>query len=204
MPSLHRPLRAIACAAAIVGLAAGCETIDRANEERGRVGIVEELLGTPTAVASAPMVPVEGGAPLGTVTFSQHGDIVVVRARLLGLPRDRVLGLHVHEGRSCAGGAASIGGHFNPGNAPHGRPGVPPHHAGDLPNLRSDNEGFAGLAHNTRALSITIAAISVVGRTVVISSRGDDFRTQPDGNSGEPLACGFIRIEGGAFSVPGG
>jgi Cu-Zn family superoxide dismutase len=198
------PLRTAAWAALVLGLATGCQTVDRINEERDRVGVADALLNDPTAVASAVMMLVDGRGSLGSVTFAQYGDIVVVRARLLGLPPGRTFGLHVHEGRTCADRASSVGAHFNPGNAPHGRPGTPPHHAGDLPNLRSDADGFAGVAHDTRALSITIGAISVLGRVVVVSSRADDHKTQPDGNSGEPLACGFIRREGRVFSTPGG
>jgi Cu-Zn family superoxide dismutase len=204
MPTRSSSLRAAACVLLALGLATGCQTADRINEDQGRVGIADALLNEPTAVAGAAMMPVDGGGSLGSVTFAQYGDIVVVRARLLGLPSDRVFGLHVHEGRTCADRASSVGAHFNPGNAPHGRPGTPPHHAGDLPNLRSDADGFAGVAHDTRALSITIGAISVLGRVVVVSSRADDHRTPPAGNSGAPLACGFIRREGRVFSTPGG
>jgi Cu/Zn superoxide dismutase len=33
----------------------------------------------------------------------------------------------------------------------------------------------------------------VIGRSVVLSNQPDDYRTQPDGSSGLPIACGFIR-----------
>ena len=32
----------------------------------------------------------------------------------------------------------------------------------------------------------------VIGRTVIIHSQADDFRTQPAGNSGDKIACGTI------------
>jgi len=33
----------------------------------------------------------------------------------------------------------------------------------------------------------------LIGRTVVIHSDPDDFRTQPAGNAGKKIACGVIR-----------
>ena len=32
----------------------------------------------------------------------------------------------------------------------------------------------------------------VIGKTVIIHSEPDDFRTQPSGDSGEKIACGRI------------
>lgn len=32
----------------------------------------------------------------------------------------------------------------------------------------------------------------VIGRTVIIHDKPDDFTTQPSGNSGEKIACGII------------
>ena len=37
----------------------------------------------------------------------------------------------------------SAGGHFNPAGAAHGRHGMGPHHAGDLPVLKADANGVA-------------------------------------------------------------
>jgi Cu-Zn family superoxide dismutase len=33
----------------------------------------------------------------------------------------------------------------------------------------------------------------VIGRTVVVHSGADDFRTQPAGNAGRKIGCGVIR-----------
>lgn len=33
----------------------------------------------------------------------------------------------------------------------------------------------------------------IIGRTVVIHSGADDFKSQPSGNAGEKIACGVIR-----------
>lgn len=193
-----RPLLAVALAAA---LAAGCKSVERVNDEQGRIGIVTELLDAPTATATVPLVPVAGSGVEGRASLVQYGAVLVVRLKVLGLPPSRELGLHVHEGRGCIGaGASNVGGHFNPGNAPHGRPGSGAHHAGDLPNLKTDGEGYASYEYDTRALSISGGPTDAIGRIIVISSAADDYRTQPDGNAGTPLACGFIRLDGSAFS----
>jgi Cu-Zn family superoxide dismutase len=188
---------------ALALLLAGCETVEKFNEERDRVGTVTEIFGTPTATASTQLASVGSSGVVGRVSFEQFGAIVIIRARVFGLRPNAAFGLHVLEARSCAHAAdMSPSVHFNPGKSEHGRPGRGAHHAGDLPNLTSDGESNAVYAHETSALSVTAGPTSVVGRVLTVSSRADDFRTQPDGNSGPPLACGFIRSDAGPFGVP--
>lgn len=135
----------------------------------------------------------------GTVDFYQTGRGVLVVAKVTGLPtsrgpcRGRVFGFHMHEGNRCTGTSsanggdpfADTGGHYNPGRCPH------PHHAGDFPPL-FENNGYAYLAFLTNRFTVR----EVIGRTVVIHSRPDDFTTQPAGNSGLKIACGVIQPVG--------
>ena len=97
-----------------------------------------------------------------------------------------VLGLHIHEGGACSGTAqepfADAGGHYNRDNCPH------PEHAGDLPPLLVGNGRAWGAVLTTR-----FRVEEVIGRTVIIHSQADDFRTQPAGDSGSRIACGVIR-----------
>ena len=124
-----------------------------------------------------------GGGISGTVYFTPQAAGVLVTAQLSGLPRDGFFAFHIHEGPSCSGaGLADTKGHFNPTGAAH------PDHAGDLPPLLSCN-GSAYLS----VLTDRFALEDILGRTVVIHSSTDDFRTQPSGNPGEKLACGIIR-----------
>lgn len=121
----------------------------------------------------------------GTVKFYQQPGGVVVAAYISGLPRNGsgIYGFHIHEGSACSGtDFAASGGHYNPGDVPH------PRHAGDLPPLLSCG-GRAYMAVLTDRFSVR----DVLGRTVVIHSREDDFRTQPSGDAGEKIACGVIR-----------
>ena len=72
--------------------------------------------------------------------------------------------------------------HYNPKNQPH------PSHAGDLPPLLSC-KGSAYMQVKTDRFRIC----DIIGRTVIIHSDIDDFRTQPSGDAGEKTACGVIR-----------
>lgn len=127
----------------------------------------------------------------GMVFFYQAEGGVLVVAQIQGLPQSGgqcpvdIFGFHIHEGGACTGNAqdpfADAGGHFNPKNCPH------PAHAGDLPPLFGC-QGYAFLMLFTDRFAVK----DIVGRTVIVHRRPDDFTTQPSGNSGAKIACGRI------------
>ena len=122
----------------------------------------------------------------GEVRFYQERGSVLVVADLFGMTtcsETEFFGLHIHEGDSCEGEAfARTGSHYNPKEMAH------PNHAGDLPPLmRCGTRAF--LAVRTDRFCVR----EIIGRTVVIHDRADDFRSQPSGNAGEKIACGVIR-----------
>lgn len=127
----------------------------------------------------------------GTVWFYPFWNGTLVIADVAGLPGeeepcgDRIFGFHIHEGTSCSGNEqdpfADTGEHFNPGGCPH------PAHAGDFPPLLG-NDGYAlTMFYTNRFLPE-----EVEGKTVVIHSMPDDFRSQPSGDAGQKIACGVI------------
>ena len=122
----------------------------------------------------------------GCVAFYQENGCVLVVARISGLPEKSetgFFGFHIHQGEDCSGaGFPGTGGHYNPTGENH------PEHAGDLPPLLRCR-GKAYLSFRTNRFSVK----DIVGRTVVIHSAPDDFRTQPAGNAGRKIACGVIR-----------
>lgn len=123
----------------------------------------------------------------GKVSFYDTARGTLVAAEIFGIPDDGFHGFHIHEGGSCGGeGFSETGSHFNPRESSH------PDHAGDLPPLLSC-EGRAFLAVLTDRFSVA----DVVGRTAVIHSMPDDFRSQPAGDSGEKIGCGVIASCGG-------
>lgn len=138
----------------------------------------------PDAVAHIKGGP-EAPCVSGQVRFYQQRRSVLVVADISGLPGDSETGffaLHIHQGSSCSGaGFPDTSGHYNPTGAAH------PSHAGDLPPLLKCHEG-AYLAVRTDRFRVK----DVIGRTVVIHSDPDDFRSQPAGNAGTKIACGVI------------
>lgn len=119
----------------------------------------------------------------GVVKFYQTSGGVLVEAEISGLPGSGFFGFHIHEGGSCAGQSfMGTGGHYDPTNMPH------PMQVGDLPPLLSAG-GKAYMAVLTDRFSLR----EITGRTVVIHSGPDDFRSQPAGDSGEKIGCGVIQ-----------
>lgn len=126
----------------------------------------------------------------GIVRFYCVPNGTLLNAEIYNLPLSHdcapnIFGFHIHEGASCTGNSqdpfADSGMHYNPDNCPH------PAHAGDLPPLLN-KEGFAW----TLFLTGRFLVKDMIGKTIIIHSKPDDFKTQPAGNSGEKIACGEI------------
>lgn len=121
----------------------------------------------------------------GEARFYQECGAVLVVADICGMPLHSVTGffaLHIHEGGSCGGeNFVRTGGYYNPQDTTH------PNHAGDLPPLMRCGSG-AFLAVRTDRFCVR----EIIGKTVVIHDGPDDFRSQPAGNAGSKIACGFI------------
>ena len=135
----------------------------------------------------------------GEVSFHQTSAGVLVSAQVSGLPApdhacaNRVFAFHIHSGSSCTGDQndpfADTLMHDNPNNCEH------PDHAGDLPPLFG-NHGFAFAVFLTDRFSVR----EVLGKTVIVHLKPDDFTTQPSGSAGEKIACGEIRKIGSLCS----
>ena len=126
------------------------------------------------------------GSLRGTVKFYPVDCGTLIAADVTGLPENEsgFFALHIHSGENCEGKAfPNTGGHYDlEGNA-H------PDHAGDLPPLLSE-QGRAFLAARTGRFEVW----DIIGKTVVIHSGPDDFRSQPGGNAGQKLGCGEIKV----------
>ncbi|HEY8608518.1 MAG TPA: superoxide dismutase family protein [Noviherbaspirillum sp.] len=151
----------------------------------------------PTPIAIASLSPTQGNTTNGTVSFVQKGNQILVDARVDGLTPGPH-GFHVHEKGDCsAPDATSAGGHFNPGNRPHGGPSHAEHHAGDFGNLVADASGKASLQLSVPASEISLAQgapNSIIGKGLIVHADPDDYKTQPTGNAGKRLACAVIRL----------
>ncbi|HQR03132.1 MAG: superoxide dismutase family protein [Proteobacteria bacterium] len=141
----------------------------------------------------AMLQPVAGGQVQGMVIFGQRPDGLRVAATISGLSPGQH-GFHIHEATDCsASEAGKSGADFNPAGAHHGHFEGGEHHAGDLPNLVTEASGNANYASDIPGLSIGSGIFNIAGRTIVIHARADDYNSQPDGNSGRPIACGVIK-----------
>lgn len=141
----------------------------------------------------------------GVVRFSSDGETpsgCVVDGVIDGLTHG-LHGIHIHECGDISRGCASVGNHYNPRNVRHGSPdnSIDERHAGDLGNIFADQNGRATFRFVDKVLSVS----EIIGRSVVVTERADDFGTGNsenslrDGNSGERLACGIIARSAGIF-----
>jgi Cu-Zn family superoxide dismutase len=137
----------------------------------------------------------------GKVTFKQMGEGVEIEGEFTGLQPGQH-GFHIHEFGDCSmADGKCAGGHFNPNGGKHSSPEDPGRHAGDLGNLKADSTGKASFKMNDSMLSLS-GPNSVIGRSVIVHAKPDDFKTQPSGDSGDRIGCGVIgiadpKIEGG-------
>jgi superoxide dismutase, Cu-Zn family len=139
--------------------------------------------------ASVSIKAVYGLVPGGSMEFVQQGPDMVVYQHFSGFPTNANYGLHIHEKGECSPPTlASAGGIYNPTKQPHG-PQDRDHMVGDLPNLVGDTEGLV----NTRIVVRNVTVADLVGKSVIVHRYPDDYRTQPEGNSGDRIACGVIK-----------
>jgi Cu-Zn family superoxide dismutase len=187
---LRWALFAVACVAL-----SGCETMSSAADSVGSAVSSgwNSLFGSGGAVAVSDVKPTQGNTVSGKVEFRQSGSTVHVKVDLVGLAPNSQHGFHVHERGDCsAPDGMSAGGHFNPEGVAHGTYTNPPHHAGDLPNLKADDKGEVHTSFEVDYLSVGSGGGDVAGRSVVVHRDPDDYKSQPAGNSGPRLACGVI------------
>lgn len=124
----------------------------------------------------------------GTVRFYQTPyEGILIAAEFYHLPSENTdsssfYGFHIHENGDCSDDFAKTGSHYNPLNQPH------PKHAGDMPPLLSCN-GYSFMTFYAEQLMIS----QVIGKSVIVHEKPDDFTTQPSGNAGNKIACGVIR-----------
>lgn len=126
----------------------------------------------------------------GTVTFVQNGNEVTLTIEAANLTPG-VHAVHIHEFGDCsAEDASSAGGHWNPTTKDHGKWGDEHHHMGDIGNLEADADGKAVLTFTTDQWSLGgDETKNLVGKTLIIHEKEDDFQTQPTGNAGGRVGC---------------
>jgi len=143
--------------------------------------------------ATAVLEARSGSTVTGRVDLTEKAGQVRAHVELKGLAPNSEHGFHIHDKGDCsAPDAASAGGHYNPTGVAHGRAGIPPHHAGDLPSLTADSSGAIHADVVVDDVTLAPGPTSIMGRSIVVHGGRDDFASQPAGNSGPRVACGVI------------
>ena len=62
-----------------------------------------------------------------------------------------------------------------------------------MPSRKPDNTGRAKVDFEFAMITMTPGPGSIVGRGLIVHADPDDYKTQPTGNAGAPLACGMIQ-----------
>ncbi|MGW8184244.1 MAG: superoxide dismutase family protein [Burkholderiales bacterium] len=151
--------------------------------------------------ATAQLKPLKGSKVFGEANFEQRGDKVHISAVIQGLKPGGEYGFHIHEVGDCSGDGTNAKGHFNPFGSPHGHYGYSraDRHAGDLPSLRppakKNRRGRVQINDDIEDISLEPGPANIIGRSIIVHARPDDFKTQPTGNAGARLACGIIRAQ---------
>ena len=144
--------------------------------------------------ASARLAPTRGQKVSGELALSETSDGVHISGAIQGLSPDSEFGFHIHEKGDCsAPDASSAGAHFNPDQQPHGNPTSTRHHAGDMLNLKSDAQGIASVDTTVYGVSLDAEGrADILGKSIVVHEKPDDYTSQPSGKSGNRVACGVI------------
>jgi len=158
------------------------------------------LAQTPEPGAYADIVsPVE--EQLGTAKFFLVPDGVKIELDVIQqVPGPHAV--HILSVGKCDGpDFTSAGPHFNPYDAKHGTLNPEGPHSGDLPNVEAGLDGHLRGTIVAKGVTLGEGPNSLFhpgGTAIVIDENADDYKTDPDGNSGPHVACGVIRKQGTA------
>ena len=143
--------------------------------------------------AVAVIIPTKANTVHGVVKFEEVNNGVHVVADLAGLAHGKH-GFHIHEfGDINSDDGSSAGGHFNPTGMPHSMPMNDKRHTGDMGNIEANETNNAHLDYIDPVMRLN-GPYSIVGHSVIVHEKEDDFTTQPTGNAGSRIGYGVIGI----------
>lgn len=147
------------------------------------------------ATAKAVMEPASGSNVTGEANFTDEGNGKVRFELMVENLTPGEHAVHIHEKGDCsAEDASSAGGHWNPTMKPHGKRGEGAYHKGDIGNMTVGEDGKGTMNVTVDGWSIGGPdSTNVVGKSVIVHEKADDFTSQPAGNAGARISCGVIK-----------
>jgi Cu-Zn family superoxide dismutase len=146
-------------------------------------------------MAKASMDAKSGSNVTGEAMFTEEdGGKVLFELMVTNLtPGEHAVHLHANGDCSAEDGS-SAGGHWNPTMKPHGKRGPGnAYHKGDIGNMTVGQDGKGTMHLDIEGWSIGGAdSTNVLGKSVIIHEKADDFTSQPSGNAGSRVSCGVI------------
>ncbi len=141
--------------------------------------------------------PKSGSKLSGTYTLAQDGKSVKLKITVAGAPEGE-LAVHVHENPDCSDPEGKkAGGHWNPTSMPHGQWGHGMFHMGDIGNMKDGKDGTGEITFSTDNWTMGgDAKTDVLGHSIIVHEKVDDFKTQPTGNAGGRIGCAVIPAAG--------
>ena len=132
-----------------------------------------------------------GTQTAGSAKFTQTGKTVKMNLDIKNLTPG-IHAVHIHEKGDCsAADGSSAGGHWNPTSHNHGKWESHAFHMGDIGNLTANENGTATLVFKTDkwCLGCEDETKNIIGKSIIIHAKEDDFQTQPTGNAGGRVGC---------------
>lgn len=146
------------------------------------------------------------GNPVGTATFTEGPEGVVIDVAVEQGVEPGEHGIHIHETGELEPNFEAAGDHFNPTDAEHGFDNPNGPHAGDLENITVAEDGTASYQTLNDRITLGEGEDSILdddGSALVIHEMPDDNMTDDDpesgpGMSGDRVAAGIIEADAAA------
>lgn len=132
------------------------------------------------------------GEEIGNGIVKQEEKGVRVSVSVKGLPPGPH-GFHIHEKMFKPFDFKTSGEHMNPTQKQHGFENPKGFHLGDMTNLEVKEDGTGEASFLIEGANLQKGSpYSLLGRSIMIHEKADDYKTDPAGNSGNRIAGGNI------------
>lgn len=140
-------------------------------------------------------IKLRDGKEIGSIEMVETMAGVMLTVKLKGLPPG-AHGVHFHDVGKCEADLSSAGPIYNPLGAKHGFLNEEGPMVGDLSNLIASAAGDIEIELLSPFVTLNKAAeeslFDANGSSIVIFEKPDDHQTEPEGNSGQRIACGVV------------